>query len=44
VKEWVAHAKRLRTGLGNKGGIGQYDRDGFIHIDNRPFAADWHPN
>jgi peptidase M15-like protein len=43
-REWVAHAKRLRTQLGNKGGIGRYDRDGFIHIDNRPSAADWHPN
>ena len=44
VKDWVAHAKTLRAGLGNKGGIGQYDRDGFIHIDNRSFSADWHPN
>lgn len=43
-KEWVAHAQRLRTQLGGKGGIGRYDRDGFIHIDNRPSAADWHPN
>jgi hypothetical protein len=42
--QWVAHAKQLRTQLGNKGGIGRYDRDGFIHIDNRGFAADWHPN
>lgn len=43
-QEWVAHAKKLRTQLGNKGGIGRYDRDGFIHIDNRPSAFDWHPN
>jgi hypothetical protein len=43
-QEWVARAKRLRTQLGNKGGIGRYDRDGFVHIDNRPSAADWHPN
>lgn len=42
--EWVRHAKRLRTGLGGKGGIGRYDRDGFIHIDNRAFAADWQGN
>jgi hypothetical protein len=43
-QEWVAQAQRLRTQLGNKGGIGRYDRDGFVHIDNRPSAADWHPN
>lgn len=43
-KQWVAHAKTLRTGLGNNGGIGRYDRDGFIHIDNRPTAADWQGN
>jgi len=23
---------------------GRYDRDGFIHIDNRAFAADWQGN
>ncbi len=43
-QQWVAHAKRLRTRLANKGGLGRYDRDGFIHIDNRPSSADWHPN
>jgi Peptidase M15 len=42
--EWVAHAKELRAALGNQGGIGRYDRDGFIHIDNRPSSADWQGN
>jgi len=42
--QWVAHAKRLRAKLGNEGGIGRYDRDGFIHIDNRGYAADWQGN
>ncbi|MGH3093287.1 MAG: D-Ala-D-Ala carboxypeptidase family metallohydrolase [Gaiellaceae bacterium] len=40
-QEWQAEAKRLRTQLGNKGGIGRYDRHDFIHVDNRPSAADW---
>lgn len=43
-REWVTQAKKFRIQLGNKGGIGRYDRDGFVHIDNRPSAADWHPN
>jgi Peptidase M15 len=43
-QEWVAHAKKLRAQLGNKGGIGGYDRSGFIHIDNRGFKADWPGN
>lgn len=43
-KEWVEHAQKLRAGLGNEGGIGRYDRDGFVHIDNRGYAADWQGN
>lgn len=43
-KQWVAHAKTLRTGLGSGGGIGRYDRDNFIHIDNRTASADWQGN
>jgi hypothetical protein len=40
----VAHAKTLRAGLGNKGGIGRYDRDRFVHLDNRPSSEDWQGN
>lgn len=43
-QQWVAHAKRLRTQAGSKGGIGRYDRSGFVHIDNRGFSADWQGN
>jgi hypothetical protein len=43
-KQWVAHAKTLRAGLANKGGIGRYDRDRFVHIDNRPSSGDWQGN
>lgn len=40
--QWVAYAKGLRKASNaGKGGIGRYDRAGFIHQDNRTYAADW---
>ena len=39
---WAAEAKRLRkTRNGGDGGIGRYDRSGFVHVDNRGYKADW---
>ena len=38
---WAAEAKRLRAKGGGKGGIGVYPRQGFIHVDNRGYKADW---
>ena len=38
---WGAAAKAIRKTLGNKGGIGIYVRQGFVHVDNRPYMADW---
>ena len=29
--QWAAEAKRLRAKAGGKGGIGRYDRSGFVH-------------
>jgi uncharacterized protein YcbK (DUF882 family) len=40
--QWAAEAKRLRTkNLRGKGGVGRYDRSGFVHVDNRGYKADW---
>ena len=34
--QWAAEAKRIRTAkAGGKGGVGRYDRSGFVHVDNR---------
>lgn len=33
--EWAAFARKL-----GKGGVGQYDRSGFVHVDNGP-RRDW---
>lgn len=33
--QWAAHARSLA-----KGGVGQYDRSGFVHVDNGP-RRDW---
>lgn len=41
VNQWAAEAKRLRTKNGGKGGVGVYVRQGFVHIDNRNWKADW---
>ena len=39
---WAAEAKRLRSSRNNgKGGVGRYDRSGFVHVDNRTYKADW---
>ena len=44
VRDWHSYAKRLRSWRrsGGKGGIGYYPQGGFIHVDNRPYAADWY--
>ena len=40
--QWAAEAKRIRTAkAGGKGGVGRYDRSGFVHVDNRGYKADW---
>ena len=39
--QWAAELKRLRTKAGGKGGIGTYVRSGFVHCDNRGWAATW---
>jgi hypothetical protein len=33
---WAAEADRLGAG-----GVGRYDRSGFVHVDNRPVRARW---
>lgn len=39
---WAAEAKRLRlTKNHGDGGVGQYNKSGFVHVDNRGYAADW---
>lgn len=37
---WAAYARKLRNKLGH-GGVGRYINDGFIHVDNRGYKADW---
>ena len=39
--QWAAEARRLRTKAGGTGGVGKYDRSGFVHVDNRGWKADW---
>ena len=39
--QWSAFAKGLRGKAGGTGGIGRYDRSGFVHVDNRTYAATW---
>lgn len=38
---WAAEAKKIRATHGGKGGIGLYIHQGFVHIDNRNYKADW---
>lgn len=41
-QEWTSFARGLRaTHNHGRGGIGRYDRAGFVHIDNRLYQADW---
>lgn len=41
-REWAGYARKL---LGRKqGGVGRYDRSGFIHCDDRGWKADWKGN
>lgn len=40
--QWAAEARRLRTSSNKgRGGVGRYDRAGFVHVDSRPYKADW---
>ena len=39
--QWAAYARGLRGKMGGKGGVGRYDRSGFVHVDNRGWKADW---
>jgi hypothetical protein len=40
-EQWAAELRRLRAQTGGTGGIGVYPRSGFVHVDSRPYAADW---
>lgn len=41
-QEWAVFARGIRaTKNGGRGGVGRYDRSGFVHVDNRPWTADW---
>ena len=42
-KDWAAYARQLRNKMGY-GGVGRYDRSNFVHVDNRPYIADWKGN
>lgn len=40
--QWAAEARRIRSSAnGGHGGVGRYDRAGFVHVDNRTYKADW---
>jgi hypothetical protein len=40
--QWAAELKRIRASKnGGKGGVGLYVKQGFVHIDNRAYKADW---
>ncbi len=39
--QWAAYARGLRTKNGSRGGVGRYDNQGFVHVDNRGYKADW---
>ena len=38
---WATELRRLRKLNSDCGGIGTYVRQGFVHIDNRNYKADW---
>lgn len=38
--QWAAEARRLSDKLGF-GGVGEYPRSGFVHVDNRRYVARW---
>ena len=40
-RQWTAFAKGLRGKYRKGGGIGRYDKFGFVHVDNRTYNADW---
>ena len=37
-KQWAAEANRI---LGRSGGVGRYDVEDFVHVDNRAEKARW---
>lgn len=39
--QWAREARAIRNRLG-RGGVGEYPRSGFVHVDNRYERADWH--
>jgi hypothetical protein len=39
--QWAAFARGLRGNAGGRGGVGRYDKSGFVHVDNRNYKADW---
>lgn len=41
-EEWGAYARNLmKLSNGGNGGIGIYKHQGFVHVDLRPWVADW---
>lgn len=40
-RQWGVAARRLRSKAGGKGGVGVYPGQGFVHVDNRAYKADW---
>jgi uncharacterized protein YcbK (DUF882 family) len=39
---WATEARKIRTSKNSgQGGVGRYDRSGFVHVDNRGYKADW---
>jgi hypothetical protein len=39
--QWAEYARALRVKNKGHGGVGRYDRAGFVHVDNRLYKADW---
>ena len=40
--QWALHARMIRKSKNkDRGGVGRYDRAGFVHVDNRGYKADW---
>ena len=39
--QWANAAKLLRKQHKKGGGVGEYQRASFVHVDNRSYDADW---
>ena len=39
--QWAAELGRLRAKYDKGGGIGRYDKSGFVHCDNRRYNSNW---